>query len=243
MFGLFLNPFGFVLVVIAIVHFIRRRPDMYWLWVIIIGGWIGALVYIVAEVIPDLTLLRGSFSFFSRYQRIRQLEDLIRQNPAAGNYEELADLYLEDKKYARARNCYDRAISSRTDSPDPFYRRAICEIEMKDFAPALDDLTRVTARDPKYDFLRAQALLAHAYANTGNPQEAERIFSSVTQTSTMSETLLNYALFLQQQGRPAEARAWAQKILDKKPAMPGYLRRRERPWFRKAAAVIKRLPG
>jgi len=25
--------------------------------------------------------------------------------------------------------------------------------------------------------------------------------------------------------------------------MPGYLRRRERPWFRKAKALLNRLPG
>jgi len=191
--------YGFLFQVAAVIHWSRKRPEAFWLWIIIIGGWIGSLVYIVVEVIPDFTLLRGSTNFFARHQRIRQLEDMVRQNPSAGNYEELADLYLEDKKYARARECYDRAISSRTDSPDPFYRRAICEIAMKDFQPALEDLKRVVTKDPKYDFLRAQALLAHACANTGNPQEAERLFFSVTQTSTISETLYNYALFLQSQ--------------------------------------------
>jgi len=31
-------------------------------------------------------------------------------------------------------------------------------------------------------------------------------------------------------------------VLDKKPSMPGYLKRRERPWFRKANEVLKRVP-
>ena len=39
--------------------------------------------------------------------------------------------------------------AARTDSPDPFYRRSIAEIEMGDFAAALPDLERVTAKDPK----------------------------------------------------------------------------------------------
>jgi hypothetical protein len=46
---------------------------------------------------------------------------------------------------------------------------------------------------------------------------------------------------LQSQGRAVEAREWARKILDKRPTMPGYLRRRERPWFRKADALLARL--
>ena len=112
---------------------------------------------------------------------------------------------------------------------------------MGDFAAALPDLERVVGKDPKYDFLRAAGLLAHTYANTGQPEKAETLFLDVTRTSTLSETYYNYATFLNGLGRTAEAREWAQKILAKKPTMPGYLRRRERPWFRKANGLLKRL--
>jgi hypothetical protein len=53
---------------------------------------------------------------------------------------------------------------------------------------------------------------------------------------------LNYADLLAAQGRNAEAREWAQKVLAKKPTMPGYLKRRERPWFRRAAGLLKKVP-
>ena len=114
---------------------------------------------------------------------------------------------------------------------------------MGDFTAAVPDLERVVSQDPKYDFQRAAALLAHAYANTGHPDKAEALFREVTKLSTSSETYYNYASFLASQQRHAEARVWAQRILDKKPTMPGYLRRRERPWFRKAASLLKRLPA
>jgi len=90
---------------------------------IIIAGWLGALVYIGAEVIPDLGLMQGSFQAFPRRRRIRELRALILDNPSAGNYEELAGLLQDEKQYAQARECYDKAITVRTDSPDPFYRR------------------------------------------------------------------------------------------------------------------------
>jgi hypothetical protein len=38
-----------------------------------------------------------------------------------------------------------------------------------------------------------------------------------------------------------EARQWAQKILDQRQTMPGYQRRRERVWFRKAYALLARM--
>ena len=240
--GLF-YPWGIILQGVAIIHFIRRRPDTYWLYIIMFLGLVGAAIYIVAEVLPDLGLLRDTFKVFPRRKRIRELEAAILDNPSAGNYEELADLYLDEKKFARARESYDKAISSRTDSPDPFYRRAIAEAEMGDFSAAIPDLERVLTKDRKYDFHRALGLLAHCYAKSGQPEKAEALFQQATQISTLSETYFNYASFLSAQGRNAEAREWAQKIMAKKPTMPGYLKRRERPWFRRASALLKRVPA
>src|SRR5437899_3030205 len=236
-----LNPWALILQGFAIVHFIRRRPDMYWLWVIIFLGPLGAAVYIVMEVVPDFGLLRRSFDAFPRRKRIRYLEALVLDNPAAGNYEELGDLYLEEQNFTRARECYDKAIRSRADMPDAFYRRGIAKIQLGDFAGAVPDIEHVVSRDPKYDSSRAAGLLAHAYASTGQAAKAEALFQQVTERSTLSENYYNYASFLASQGRKAEAREWTQRILAKKPTMPGYLRRRERPWFRKANGLLKRL--
>jgi hypothetical protein len=193
-------------------------------------------------MVPDLGLLRQSFDAFGRRKRIRHLEAVVLENPSAGNYEELADLYLDDRNYARARECYDKAISPRADQPDPIYRRGVARVHLGEFAAAVQDLEYVTSRDPKYDFHRAIGLLAHAYANTNEPAKAEALFQQATSASTLSETYLNYAGFLAAQGRTAEAREWATRVLSRKQTMPRYLQRRERPWFRKAGVLIKSLP-
>ena len=72
--------------------------------------------------------------------------------------------------------------------------------------------------------------------------KASDLFAEITETSTLSETQYNYACFLADEKRTSEAREWAERVLAKKPTMPAYLRRRERPWFRKASALLKRLP-
>jgi hypothetical protein len=239
--GLF-YPWGLLLQAAAIIHFIRRRPDTYWIWIILFLGPVGALVYLFAEALPDLGLLRGSLKVFPRRKRIRELEGLIRANPSAGNFEELGDLYMEDGRVAQARQAFDRAIAARADSLDAFYRRGVCALQLGDAAAAIPDLERVVAKEPGYDFYRAGGLLAHAYALTGQKQRAEALFRRVTERSVASETYLNFADLLASEGKTAEAREWAQKVLDKKAAMPGYLKRRERPWFRSANKLLKRVP-
>src|SRR3954468_20259381 len=179
----FFFPYGILLQALAIFHFIRRRPDTYWLWIIIFGGGLGALVYIVAEVIPDAGLLRGTFRIFPRRSRIRELEALVHDNPSPANLEELGALYLEDGNPTRAKQNFDRAIASRADSIDTFYRRALSEIELRDYNDAIADLERVVIKEPKYDFNRAAGLLADSYAKSGQTEKAQAMFERVTNIS------------------------------------------------------------
>jgi hypothetical protein len=238
MLGLF-YPYGIFLQALAILHFVRRRPDTFWLWIILMGGGLGALVYMMVEMLPDARLLGGAYQVFPRRKRIKRLEGLIIDNPSVGNYEELGDLYLDDKKYAKARACFDRVIG-KTDELDPLYHRALSEIGLDDFAAAAKDLELVLARDPKYAYQRAAGLYAHTLARLGQRDEADALFRTVLETSTLSETEYNYASFLAATGRAAEAREMADRVLRKKKTMPDYLKRRERPWFWKAAALKKR---
>ncbi len=240
----FFYPWGWILTGIAIVHFIRRRPDTWWLYVILFLGPIGALIYLAAEALPDMGVAgQSSFKAFPRRKRIKELVGLVQHNPSSGNYEELGDLYMDDGNLPLARAAYNDAIAARADTPGPFYGRGVCNVLLGDPAAAIPDLERIVSKEPAYDFHRAAGLLAQAYGQTGQKDRAEALFRQATTLSTSSETYLNFAALLASEGRNAEARQWAQKVLDKKPAMPSYLRRRERAWFRGAEKMLKRLPA
>jgi hypothetical protein len=240
MFHLF-YPWGIILQIVAMVHFVRRRPENYWFFIIIFGGVIGAAAYVLIEILPDATLLRGVWKGFGRRSRIRSLETQIIDNPSAGNYEEIGELYLEEKKFAKARDAFNQAITARNDSPHAFYHRAQAALHLGDFAAAIPDLEHVVTGDRKFDYWRAAGLLADAYAKTENGDKAEALFADVTQFSTTCETYYNYAWFLKKQGRRDEAREWTQKLLAKKRTLPDYMRRRERPWFRKGKSLLRSL--
>lgn len=234
-------PWGLILQGIALWHFVKRRPESYWLWIIIVGGLLGAGVYFFVEVIPDLGLLRGSLQGFGRKSRIKALEAQIEDNPSAGNLEELADLYFENKDYAKARAALDRAIASRSDSLHAFYARAKSALAMGDYAAAIPDLEYVVGKDVKFDYYRATALLGDACARTGDLARAEYYFAPAAQYSTTPETLFNYANYLKLAGKKNEAQEWTAKLAAKKRTLPRYMQRVERPWFRKGKALAKEL--
>lgn len=234
-------PWGFLVQGIALWHFVRRRPETYWFYIILFGGVLGAGVYVVVEMIPDLGLLGGVFRGFGRRSQIGNLEAQILDNPSAGNLEELAELYFEQKKFAKTRQLLDRAIAARADSPHAFYLRAKAALAMGDYVAAISDLEYVVGKDPKFDYHRATGLLGDAYAWTGDLERAGHYFAPAVQYSTTPETLYNYANFLKLAGKREEAREWVEKLAAKKRTLPRYMRRVERPWFGKGKALQKEL--
>src|SRR3982074_1223417 len=127
MFGLrqLFYPWGFLVQIVALIHFVRRRPENYWLYIILIGGFVGSAAYLVVEAVPDLGLLRGVFQGFGRRTRIQKVETDILDNPSPANYEELGELYKDQKQYEEARNAFTNAIAARSDSIYTFYSRAL----------------------------------------------------------------------------------------------------------------------
>src|SRR5262245_40094449 len=79
--GWLFYPYGIILQALALLHFVRRRPDTYWLWIILMFGGVGAFVYMLVEVLPDARLLHGAYQVFPRRKRIKQLEGLVIDNP------------------------------------------------------------------------------------------------------------------------------------------------------------------
>src|SRR5438105_4797541 len=252
MFGLshLFYPWGIVLQILALVHFVKRRPETYWFYVILFGGLIGASAYLLVEAAPDARLLGGVFQGFGRRSKIQKLEMEILDNPSAGNYEELGELNLEEKKYQNAREAFTKAIEAygtrkasgtHNDTLHTYYGRAKSALALGDYLAAIPDLERVAGADVKFDYYRAAGLLADAYARTGEIERAADWFAPAIQYSTTPETLYNYACFLKAQGNTAAAREWIEKLMAKKRTLPGYMQRVERPWFRKGKALKKEL--
>jgi tetratricopeptide (TPR) repeat protein len=188
------------------------------------GGWLGGAVYIVAEVLPDLGLLRGVFQGFGRRSRIQKVETDILDNPSPANYEELGELYKDQGQFEKAREAFTKAIAARSDSIYTFYSRALCSLGLNDLAGAIPDLERVVTAERKFDYYRAAGLLADAYARTGQLERADVLFAEVTQISTTPETLYNYASFLKTVNRPTRGARWAQAVARSVP--PRYMQRR-----------------
>ena len=235
-------PWGFILQIAALVHFFwRRRASFIWLWVIFIGGFVGAAAYLIVEVLAEADLLRTALERRARKGRISSVEAQILDNPSVANLEELGELYWDEKDYGKAREAFNRAVRAGSDSSQTFYRRGLCSLELGDAATAVADLEYAFRTDPKLDFYRGGMFLARAYAATGRNAEAAQVFSSAMQHTSTPEMLCSYAAFLAAQNRKEEAREWLNRLEETKRTAPRFVQRTERAWFNKGKALRKQL--
>ena len=236
-----LFAYGFLLQIAAVIHWSRKRPDTFWLWIIIIGGFIGALAYFLIEGLPDFQNLGRQLKGPARRKRIRMLRAIVIDNPSAGNLEELGELLLIEKRYAEARDAYDGALAARTDSIDPFYRRAIALFHLREYESAERDLKHVLAADTKYDYSNAFCLHARTLGALGQKAEALTAFEQLIERAQSAETLYEAAAFFAGNGREVAARELGERIIAREVTMPTYQKRRDRVWLRKAKALRRRL--
>lgn len=55
--GYLFYPWGFLVQLVALVHFFRRRPDGFWLWVIFFGGFLGEETHVAPLLAQTRTSL------------------------------------------------------------------------------------------------------------------------------------------------------------------------------------------
>jgi hypothetical protein len=235
-------PWGFIAQIAAIIHFFwRRRAGFVWLWIIFIGGLVGAAAYFIVEVFSEADVLKTALERRARKTRIAGVEAHIVDNPSVAHLEELGELYWDEKDYAKARDTFNRAVGTGTESSRTFYRRGQCSFELGDAATAVPDLEYAFRTEPKLDFYRGGMFLARAYAATGRDAEAAAAFSEAMKHTSTPEMLFSYAAFLAGQNRKEEALEWLSRLDDTRRTAPRFVQRTERAWFNKGKALSKQL--
>jgi hypothetical protein len=235
-------PWGMFVQIAALAHFFwRRRAGFIWLWIIFIGGFVGAAAYFIVEVFSEADLLRAALHRRARKERIALIDARIIDNPSVANLEELGELWWDERDYAKARDAFNRAVGAGTDATRTFYRRGLCSLEVGDVTSAVPDLEYAFRTDPKLDFYRGGMFLARAYAATGRSADAAKVFASAMEHTSTPEMLFSYAEFLTTQSRSDEAREWLTRLEETKRTAPRFVQRTDAAWFSKGRALAKQL--
>ncbi len=229
--------------VVAAVDYFRRRPDWYWLFIIFFFGPLGAVVYLVAVVLPRSGVEESVTITLTERRRKRQLENRVKTDPLPGHLAELGELNYKDGKFKPAVELLTKAIESGIDHDEARYFLGRSYEKLGDYENAMEHLIKVVRKDPRFKFGEAMMALGRACEATGRRQDAEAAYRRVLDYNTYAQARYRLAMILDADGKKDETRSLMQKIVDESVDEPRFAKNKEGPYISKAKAWLRANPS
>ena len=200
-----------ILSIILCVHVVRTNQPMYWLWIILVIPWLGAIIYLIAVVLPGLVggpaargvsrIARDTLDPNREYRTAKAACDDV---PTVQNQMRLAKAAASLGRHAEAEALFGQAAQGiHALDPILLLGRATALIEL---GRADEALPLLQATDPQSRTPAADLALGRAYEALGRIGEAESAYQLAAGRLPGLEGLGRYAAFLARHGRADEAR-------------------------------------
>lgn len=224
-----------------LIHSIRQRE---WVWALfIVLGWgFTAIWYYLYVYRASPSAMRG-FELpgaFDR-RRIKQLQAQIHHLDKAHHYSQLGDIYLHQGKLGKAETCYRAALERDPHDIDTRAHLGQCLLRAKRPSDACPLLEGVVAEKPMHDYGHTQMALAETYSLLSKTEESLRIWRQVTAQHFYPRAKVQLAELYIAKNQPDLARAELNDVLADDIHAPGFQRKRDRVWIRRARSLIGKL--
>lgn len=220
----------------CIVHVVRTGRSMMWIVLILFAPGIGAAVYFVFEIWPDLRAGRGGGLELKIPETsgrvIKRLQEELEFSNTVKKRVELAQALAAAKRFDEATETL--AVSLRgVFKDDPVLTLELAEVHFQAGRPAealtaLELLDRIKSKDARQ---RRWLLAARSLQALGRNDEARERFETALEQASGEEPRCRLAQFLVAQGEADAARTLFEELLKNAKQGGGVFRRHNREWI------------
>jgi hypothetical protein len=245
-------PFALVLAIIdvtLVVHAARTGRFSPWAYIILMIPGLGALAYVVAELVPEWfgsvqgqKTRRRVVSTLDPERSYRALTDQLAITDTIANRDALATECLALGKFEEAKHHFDD-ILARPLGEEPVFLLGCARAEFGLDQPAatvatLDELRR---RWPDYQSADGHLLYARALEGSGRTDEALEEYKALAGYFPGAEARVRYGMLLGRLGRQADARVVFTDLLTHMRRAPKYVRKVQAEWIGLAEKALRGL--
>lgn len=231
------------------VHVIRSGRSPFWIVLLVLGSYLGVIIYLLVAVLPDLSRDPGSRRTASRAvqaidpaRRRRQLQRQLEVSNTIETRRQLAGECLELGDYVNAEQLYRGLLEGMyAEDPDFMFGLARAQAGQDDFAGARETLDALRRANPDYKSSESDLLHARCLEAAGETEAALEAYQVLARSYPGEEGRYRYGSLLGRSQRRDEAREVFQAQLKQARAMPAYYRRKERPWLKAARQELAQL--
>ncbi len=243
-----LAPWFILLLNLAcIIHVIRRNREIWWILVILIFPFLGALIYFFFEILPDLQ--RGELrhdvaevteKLKTADQRIAACKRDLEAGPTIEKKLALADAYAAAERWEEAVNAYEECTRGPFgDDAFILYGLAAARFQLGEYDLARRHLDTIDATPVRDKLQERQLLRARITEKQGDFATALNQYEQLLDTFQGEEARYRYALLLKVTGREADAQAVFREIVEGARQHSRIYRKQNRPWLVQAQRELK----
>jgi len=243
-------PIGIVLAlvdVILVVHAAKTGRFWPWAYVILLIPGLGALAYVVAELLPEW--FRGHQGQMARKRlvntidpgrRYRALTDELAITDTIANREALAAECLRLGKFDEAKEHYGEILARPLgDEPTFMLGKARAEFGLGQSAETVATLDELRHRWPEYQSSDGHLLYARALEEVGRTDESIEEYKALAGYYPGAEARVRYGMLLDRLGRHAEAKLVLTDLLTHMRRAPKYVRKVQAEWIGMAEKALR----
>lgn len=221
------------------VHVVRSGRPLYWIWILLIGSYLGVIVYVIAAVIPDLRndprsrhAARKVINTLDPERQRRSIQQRLEIADTVDNRRVLAEESMKLGDYANAAELY-RSVLKGVYANDANFLLGLAQAQagQDDFAGARATLDSLYAAHPTYRSSDAELLRARTLEALGDHAAALEHYRTLAISYPGEEARFRYGALLKQVGRFNDARGVFADMLKRAKIAPRYYRKKEKDWL------------
>jgi hypothetical protein len=232
-----------------IIHAIKSGRSTMWVWVLLIGSWIGVIAYVAVELLPGLMNSRGVrraasgvLDAVAPERRLKAIRDKLELAPTVGNRVALANECLRLNDFATAETVFREGLSGfYASDPDLLLGMAQALFGQSRFAEAQSTLEALIAANPQFRSPEGHLLFARCLEEQGHNDKALAEYAVVSESFPGEEARVRYARLLKRQGQSDKARSVLEESLRRARLAPPYYRRAQKAWLSEAERDLRGL--
>ncbi|MDX2235132.1 MAG: hypothetical protein NW200_11610 [Hyphomonadaceae bacterium] len=227
-------------------HAVQTGRAQTWLWILVIGGPLGATIYIFAVLVPEWmggrtarNLGAAARAALDPERDYRQAKQALEDAETVGGRMRLAQAAAALGRWEEAEAAWAQCVTGQfTDDPVVLLGHANALIELGRFDEALKRLQALSQLGQENDTAPVALAYARTFEGLGRTAEAEAPYRFAAERLPGLEAACRYAAFLARAGRGDDARAALADIERRFAKVNRQLKGIDRPWVDMATRAV-----
>lgn len=222
-----------------VIHVFKTGRNTVWIFIVIFAPVVGSLAYLVLELLPELFGSRSGRNARAKISQainpgkaLREAEERYAVAGTVKNAMSLAELYLQDARYADAKTLYQRCLTGiYADDPHLLLGLATAHHGLQEYSDALSCLDHLKQKNPQQTSEEGHLLYAKCLQGLGRDAEAMHEFESLARYYAGPEPACRLGQLLKKNGQPDKANAIFQDILSRAKRGSSHYRSLHQEWI------------